>query len=376
MQTIKLSINLLSIIGLIGLMIYQTSATILMFVISLSMVWLTFFFLGESFQKHRPWFVALQLISVLLSLIFVEQAIFLLSLSLLQGYFCFQKSWLLLVVALINYSVGSFFLSDSLYFLFVLWVSGMISIVWSAEKMMKQQEELTTSSDFLRIERNKLSKLFAQSTLNAEAMQKEATLVERQRIIHEIHDHLGHDLTSCLIQIEAAKVINREQPEQAHQLLSQSAGRLRKSINEVRNVLHDERPKNETLNINKVKAELQRFSETHQIIVDFQYSGSLDKISRFHWQVLAANLKEFLTNTLKYSEASTVTVRLHVYQKFLRFESKNNGKSAIDYRKGLGIVGMKERTAVLSGKLLIDGTDGFHITTILPFDEEHEISNS
>ncbi|WP_240481914.1 histidine kinase [Enterococcus pernyi] len=213
MQTIKLSINLLSIIGLIGLMIYQTSATILMFVISLSMVWLTFFFLGESFQKHRPWFVALQLISVLLSLIFVEQAIFLLSLSLLQGYFCFQKSWLLLVVALINYSVGSFFLSDSLYFLFVLWVSGMISIVWSAEKMMKQQEELTTSSDFLRIERNKLSKLFAQSTLNAEAMQKEATLVERQRIIHEIHDHLGHDLTSCLIQIEAAKVINREQPE-------------------------------------------------------------------------------------------------------------------------------------------------------------------
>ena len=376
MQAIKLSINLLSIIGLIGLMIYQTTSTLLMFVISLSMVWLTFFFLGESFQKHRPWFVALQLISVLLSLIFVEQAIFLLPLSLLQGYFCLQKSWILLFVALVSYSVGSFFLSDSLYFLFVLWVSGMISIVWSAEKMMKQQEELTTSSDFLRIERNKLSKLFAQSTLNAEAMQKEATLVERQRIIHEIHDHLGHDLTSCLIQIEAAKVINREQPEQAHQLLSQSADRLRKSINEVRNVLHDERPKNETLNINKVKAELQRFSETHQIIVDFQYSGSLDKISRFHWQVLAANLKEFLTNTLKYSEASTVTVRLHVYQKFLRFESKNNGKRAIDYRKGLGIVGMEERTAVLNGKLLIDGTDGFHITTILPFDEEHEISNS
>ena len=376
MQAIKLSINLLSIIGLIGLMIHQTTSTLLMFVISLSMVWLTFFFLGESFQKHRPWFVALQLISVLLSLIFVEQAIFLLPLSLLQGYFCFQKSWLLLFVALINYSVGSFFLSDSLYFLFVLWVSGMISIVWSAEKMMKQQEELTTSSDFLRIERNKLSKLFAQSTLNAEAMQKEATLVERQRIIHEIHDHLGHDLTSCLIQIEAAKVINREQPEQAHQLLSQSADRLRKSINEVRNVLHDERPKNETLNINKVKAELQRFSETHQIIVDFQYSGSLDKISRFHWQVLAANLKEFLTNTLKYSEASTVTVRLHVYQKFLRFESKNNGKRALDYRKGLGIVGMEERTAMLNGKLLIDGTNGFHVTTILPFDEEHEISNS
>lgn len=375
MQAIKLSIYLLSIIGVVGLGVYQTSSTTLMLVISLSMMWLTFFFLGESFQKHRPWFVVLQLISVLVSLMSVEQAIFLLPLSLIQGYFCFQKSWLLLFVALISYSIGSFFLSSSLYFLFVLWVSGMTSIVWSAEKMMKQQEALTTSSDYLRIERNKLSKLFSQSTLNAEAMQKEATLVERQRIIHEIHDHLGHDLTSCLIQIEAAKVINREQPEQAHQLLSQSADRLRKSINEVRNVLHEERPKNETLNINKIKAELQRFSDAHKIIVDFQYSGSLDKISRFQWQVLATNLKEFLTNTLKYSEASTVTVRLHVYQKFLRFESKNNGKSAIDYRKGLGIVGMEERTAVLNGKLLIDGTDGFHITTILPFNEEHEISN-
>lgn len=242
--------------------------------------------------------------------------------------------------------------------------------------MTKEQEELTISSDYLRIERNKLSKLFSQSTLNAEVMQKEATLVERQRIIHEIHDHLGHDLTSCLIQLEAAKVTNKNQPEQAQRLLIQSSDILRKSIQEVRNLLHDERPTNESFNINKVKAELQRFSDSHQIIVDFQYSGALNKISRFHWQVIAANLKEFLTNTLKYSEASTVTVRLHVYQKFLRFESKNNGASAGDIRKGLGILGMEERTAVLNGKLLIDGTNGFQITTILPFEQEHEISNS
>ena len=376
MQAIRLSINLLSIIGLIGLTIDQTSSQTLMFVIGLSMAWLALFFLGESFQSYRPWFVVLQLISVLLSLIFVEQVIFLLPLSLLQGYFCLEKPWLLLFIGLISYSVGSFFLSSSLYFLFVLWVSGMISIIWSAEKMTKEQEELTISSDYLRIERNKLSKLFSQSTLNAEVMQKEATLVERQRIIHEIHDHLGHDLTSCLIQLEAAKVINKNQPEQAQRLLIQSSDILRKSIQEVRNLLHDERPTNESFNINKVKAELQRFSDSHQIIVDFQYSGALNKISRFHWQVIAANLKEFLTNTLKYSEASTVTVRLHVYQKFLRFESKNNGASAGDIRKGLGILGMEERTAVLNGKLLIDGTNGFQITTILPFEQEHEISNS
>lgn len=129
MQAIRLSINLLSIIGLIGLTIDQTSSQTLMFVIGLSMAWLALFFLGESFQSYRPWFVVLQLISVLLSLIFVEQVIFLLPLSLLQGYFCLEKPWLLLFIGLISYSVGSFFLSSSLYFLFVLWVSGMISII-------------------------------------------------------------------------------------------------------------------------------------------------------------------------------------------------------------------------------------------------------
>jgi signal transduction histidine kinase len=59
---------------------------------------------------------------------------------------------------------------------------------------------------------------------------------------------------------------------------------------------------------------------------------------------------------------------MKVLNKLIRVEVKDNGSGADKIKKGLGIIGMEERAASIHGKVIIDGTNGFSVTTLLPID--------
>jgi len=50
----------------------------------------------------------------------------------------------------------------------------------------------------------------------------------------------------------------------------------------------------------------------------------------------------------------------------IKAEVKDNGKGVEKVKKGLGIRGMEERTAAINGKVIVDGRNGFSVTTLLP----------
>jgi signal transduction histidine kinase len=50
----------------------------------------------------------------------------------------------------------------------------------------------------------------------------------------------------------------------------------------------------------------------------------------------------------------------------IRVEVKDNGRGVQKITKGLGIIGMEERTAAINGTIIVDGTDGFSVTMLLP----------
>lgn len=239
-------------------------------------------------------------------------------------------------------------------------------LAWLTQYEARHRSRTQADADALRLERNRLAKLFSQSTLNVDAREHQATAVERQRLVHEIHDQLGHQLTGSLIQLQAAKLSYRRDPQQGEALLDQSIAAIRDGIEDIRQILRTEGPASQTVNFSRLKGELQQFTDTYEIRTDLKYSGSLERITVFHWQVLLGNLKEILTNTLKYSNAHEVTVNLHVYQQFLRFTVTNDGQADPDFKKGIGILGMEERTAALNGQLVVDGQTGFLVTTTLP----------
>lgn len=52
----------------------------------------------------------------------------------------------------------------------------------------------------------------------------------------------------------------------------------------------------------------------------------------------------------------------------------DNGLGTGKLIKGLGIIGMEERAASINGKVIVDGSKGFSVTTLLPLEQPDESS--
>jgi signal transduction histidine kinase len=55
-----------------------------------------------------------------------------------------------------------------------------------------------------------------------------------------------------------------------------------------------------------------------------------------------------------------------VLNTLIKVEILDNGKGAQKVIKGLGIIGMEERTAAVNGTIIVDGSRGFSVTTLIP----------
>ncbi|GGB40605.1 two-component sensor histidine kinase [Lentibacillus populi] len=235
------------------------------------------------------------------------------------------------------------------------------------EKLVKKEEQL----DAMRIMQQKLMKQINENDAYMKQSAYMFKLEERNRISQEIHDDIGHAITGALIQMEAAKRLMRGDQEKAEQLLQNAIGITQDGIESIRLTLKNLKPSIEQVGINRLKLYIDEFQARHDKRTMLTYRGNMDRITHMQWKIIQENVTEALTNSLKYAEASTlIAVDVNVLNKLIRIVVKDNGKGAAKIEKGLGIIGMEERTATLDGKIIIDGNDGFSVTTLLPIQQD------
>ena len=191
-------------------------------------------------------------------------------------------------------------------------------------------------------------------------------LEERNKIAQEIHDNIGHTLSASLMQLEAAKLVMKNDPEKSNGLIQSTIGVLREGMENIRDSLRSIKPPAEQLGINRLKLILDEFMVNNHIRTFLYYSGNLDMISYFQWKVMTENINEALTNVLKHSNASEIKVTVEVLNKFIKLEIRDNGIGSLKIKKGLGITGMEDRVQNMGGKVIIDGSKGFSIIVLLP----------
>lgn len=194
-------------------------------------------------------------------------------------------------------------------------------------------------------------------------------LEERNCLAQKIHDRVGHTLAGSLIQLEAAAMIMDSDPQKAGAMLDGVINHLKDGIESIRSTLRNIKPAPEQLGINRLKVVLDEFSLANPIKASLSYRGRLDAITNSYWRIITDNVREALTNALKYSSADAVTVGIEVLNRIIKVEIRDNGAGARSFEKGLGIAGMEERTESAGGKLIIDGSKGFSIITLLPVGE-------
>ena len=84
------------------------------------------------------------------------------------------------------------------------------------------------------------------------------------------------------------------------------------------------------------------------------------------WDVILDNSFEAVTNALKYSGCSEISISIMALGEVVRCVIKDNGKGAENVVDGMGIQGMKQRVRNVKGYFDIETLGGFTINMILP----------
>lgn len=235
--------------------------------------------------------------------------------------------------------------------------------VYSSIKVLKKENE------FLRERNDLLDSRLDMGEEYENQLKYFSQLEERNNLAQKIHDKVGHTIAGSLIQLEAASVIIDRDRKKTGEILNNVVFHLKEGMEDIRSTLRSIKPTSEQLGINSLKMMLDEFSLNNPINTSFTFKGRMDIISHGQWKIIKDNISEALTNTLKYSSASTVKVDIEVMNKLIRAEVRDNGTGTLSLKKGLGITGMDERTENAGGKLIIDGSKGFSIITLLPVNE-------
>ncbi|MCM1024327.1 MAG: histidine kinase [Prevotella sp.] len=199
----------------------------------------------------------------------------------------------------------------------------------------------------------------------SKAIRESAALEERGRFSARIHDRLGHGISGSIILLEGARLSIRTDPEQAERCLETAAENLRGSVDSIREALREERPARHAAGMAEINEALEKFSVTYEIKTDFAVEGDAEKIAPQIWICLKENLTEAMTNTVKHSEADSFSFKIFVYNKIIKAEFSDNGRSGGDFKKGMGLEAMEERTADCGGSCVFPkNAGGFKILNI------------
>lgn len=196
------------------------------------------------------------------------------------------------------------------------------------------------------------------------------SLRERNIMAQKLHDHLGHRITSSIMQLEVTKETLGKNNEISMKYLLSAMENLRVGMEEIRTVLRNVKPKDRTITIENIKKLLLEFQYNSGIKTYFHLEGEVEKLGVKRLIVIEENIKEALTNALKYSKASQIKVSILIYNKVARIEIKDNGQGCSNIKKGLGFIGMEERLEKINGKMKIDGSDGFTLNMILNLEDK------
>ncbi|UQD51465.1 sensor histidine kinase [Bacillus methanolicus] len=276
-----------------------------------------------------------------------------------------RKKWMLFLLLLFPIV----FVQEDLYPVYGLVALFSFMSFTIAKQYTFRTEQLENQLDKMRKDMQRLSKSLNEYHEFIEQSQYTLQLEERNRLSQEIHDKIGHSMTGALIQMEAAKRLMDIDKEKAIQLLQNAIHISKEGIENIRMTLKQIKPPSEQIGINRVRLFIEEFSAKHHIQIPFVCKGNLEVITPIQWKIIYENITEALTNVMKYAEATVVSIEIHVLNTLIKVEVKDNGKGAEKIKKDLGIIGMEERAASVNGTVIVDGTKGFSVTTLLPIHE-------
>ncbi len=225
---------------------------------------------------------------------------------------------------------------------------------FNLKKYMAVNEELTGTLAILKEQSLKIEEMSAAT--------------ERNRIAGEIHDNVGHELTTAIITIESGIKDIDQNPEVA-------AGKLLRARDIVKSSLDNIRASVRTISTGQSSdflSELELFIDSVKKDTGLKLN-LINETSRLNLlplqsKLLIQSIRECVTNTLKHADSSQAEILLSTLNNFLVVSVSDDGKGSDNFVPGFGLRTMKKNIEGIGGTFNVETSseEGFSVIIKIP----------
>jgi signal transduction histidine kinase len=195
------------------------------------------------------------------------------------------------------------------------------------------------------------------------AYRESAREEERKRIAHNIHEELGQVLTALSLDIACLDMRFGEGRTEFRHKTASMARLIDRAVEVVRGVAAELRPGVLDLGLAAaIEWQAEEFEARTGIPCLLRFSDRDVALDEKRATTLFRILQESLCNVARHADAASVTITLARDGDWLSLEVADDGRGVdpqrIDRRKSFGLLGIRERTAVLGGKFEVRGSTG------------------
>jgi signal transduction histidine kinase len=204
--------------------------------------------------------------------------------------------------------------------------------------------------------------------LSAE-VEKLAVIQERNRLAREIHDSLGHFLTTIHVQLQAARAIHAADPDRALEAVEKAQALAHDALAEVRRSVGALQADRVPVPLAQRLRELASATDGWGAAVSLETLGPVRPLAPEAEHALFRAAQEGLTNVRKHAQARTARVTLDYRDPTRVFvRVTDDGRGRTDGRPGCGLTGLGERIAALGGRVVAENPagGGFRLQVEIP----------
>ncbi|KAB2953644.1 histidine kinase [Heliorestis acidaminivorans] len=205
---------------------------------------------------------------------------------------------------------------------------------------------------------------------------------ERRRVAREIHDGPAQVMSSIVMQAELCERLLDLAPDRVRSELQELKGLVKTNLLEVRKIIYDLRPMalEEVGLYGAIERYLDDFAEKKDLVVERHFKGAEKRLSTLYEVALFRMIQEGLNNVRKHAKAKSVKVQVEMTAETLTALIRDDGvgfnveESLKKQGEHFGLLGMKERAALLGGTVEVRSSEGKGTTLLIriPLEEKSD----
>ena len=294
----------------------------------------------------------------------------LVSLSIVSGYATYVNAGGIVFFGFLSFIIGYYYrprLASLLcIFLAGLAITALILSVDSRDTMIAAVVNMIVLYGFGLMERNETLQQQKDEQHNL-SLQKLSAITERERIGRDLHDVAGHALSGISLKAQvAAKYLDKHRYEEAKQEVLQLAQLSQELLSEIRQTVTQIKHLGLEDEIDKAVVKLREAGFDTDVDVE---PGIVTQLNAWQETQFSLMVKEAITNVLRHSQGTSVSLSISDSNGKLCFRCHDNGLSSSP-QEGNGLSGIRERLDSLKGKLVIDTSQGFALIISIPTRQE------